>query len=41
MLKQMVGTKLDAPKLLAPTAGGAQPPLPPVPATSASTASGT
>ena len=29
MLKQMVGTKLDVTKLLAPTAPGTAPPLPP------------
>lgn len=33
MLKQMVGTKLDVTKLLAPTAKEATPPLPPAPAT--------
>jgi phosphatidylserine/phosphatidylglycerophosphate/cardiolipin synthase-like enzyme len=32
MLKQMVGTKLDVTNLLAPTAQGASPPLPPAPA---------
>jgi phosphatidylserine/phosphatidylglycerophosphate/cardiolipin synthase-like enzyme len=31
MLKQMVGTKLDVSKLLAPKAGAATPPLPPAP----------
>jgi hypothetical protein len=31
MLKQMVGTKLDVSKLLAPTAKDATPPLPPDP----------
>ncbi len=31
MLKQMVGTKLDVTKLLAPKAAGAMPPLPPPP----------
>jgi phosphatidylserine/phosphatidylglycerophosphate/cardiolipin synthase-like enzyme len=34
MLKQMVGTKLDVTKLLAPKTGGATPPLPPAPAAS-------
>jgi len=33
MLKQMVGTKLDVTKLVAPTTGEATPPLPPAPAT--------
>ena len=32
MLKQMVGTKLDVTKLLAPKAAAAMPPLPPAPA---------
>jgi hypothetical protein len=31
MLKQMVGTKLDVSKLLAPTSGTAMPPMPPAP----------
>ena len=31
MLKQMVGSKLDVSKLLAPTSTGAMPPLPPDP----------
>jgi phosphatidylserine/phosphatidylglycerophosphate/cardiolipin synthase-like enzyme len=31
MLKQMVGTKLDVTKLVAPTTGAAMPPLPPPP----------
>jgi phosphatidylserine/phosphatidylglycerophosphate/cardiolipin synthase-like enzyme len=33
MLKQMVGTKLDVTKLLAPTSTQAMPPVPPAPAT--------
>ena len=32
MLKQMVGSKLDTTKLLAPQSGAALPPLPPAPA---------
>ena len=32
MLKQMVGSKLDVSKLLAPTTSAAMPPLPPDPA---------
>ena len=32
MLKQMVGTKLDVTKLLAPKTPAAMPPLPPAPA---------
>ena len=34
MLKQMAGTKLDVTRLLAPTAAGTMPPLPPAPGSS-------